>query len=668
MKLQSLFNIKAYLVESDAARYVVPPKLRAENPMIANPNPAGRGKEVKFMTAYNAGFGSGGTYDAATRALFKKAIIGHIKKHTDAEASGTRDQPTDATSTIRHGYAPDMLDRGREIQIPKDRPSMPFKTSDDDEYDLTNNPNVDIGHHRSVKYTQSYASHIDPTPYVYSPTDSVEGNLACAKSYALNVTPDLEYGPMQDASLQKTFAAMNEGTVSVLGPLGIRLTEIDIYDGLDEFGLTREKKANAIWRATNTISYRADLFVASSDSVIRENESIVAQQKDKRNQAIASFREEGHADAAVKASAIKQWSMSSGLTDPEDKMKSIAAHEAGHAVYYMCALQKHWVKALTDNNVSQIDALSISEYGGSSYTELFAETTAMIHMGRVKEVPDTILASYHTCIDIATEQRSKLVQTEEPQSSKQDRVRARWTRSMRTLAHLGGNSKTTNQILDNLNSVCSDPDVPKLINRSYVEDQMELVRRWINKPEPPSVSSEHADWERYALKDNTSLEKFVEFDKTWRKYCAGPHYTDDAKMVHESPLIDSHDLKRLNPHATKSHRDQLGTALTLDRVSPEEQSFALEVIQKSIIKNSGKDLYQLSVDDPRFFTSVQSSLKRLAAQSVNPFTKDYFTPEIAERLTFMNRTFDMFYNMAKDKYSPKTESMYRTFAKTIHNL
>jgi hypothetical protein len=77
--------------------------------------------------------------------------------------------------------------------------------------------------------------------------------------------------------------------------------------------------------------------------------------------------------------ACNKWTISSEADDP---LAVIAAHEANHAMYYQYNLRALWEQNLRlyvgDLMYHDVKCASVSEYGMSSITELFAEVGAAI--------------------------------------------------------------------------------------------------------------------------------------------------------------------------------------------------------------------------------------------------------------------------------------------------
>jgi len=92
--------------------------------------------------------------------------------------------------------------------------------------------------------------------------------------------------------------------------------------------------------------------------------------------------------------AISRYGVS---TDSSNPIKTVAAHEAGHAISKSNRFKVSFAAELEKNKVSKIDKLSLSEYAASDNDELFAEVTAAIYTGRKNIVPKNIQNAFSQC-------------------------------------------------------------------------------------------------------------------------------------------------------------------------------------------------------------------------------------------------------------------------------
>lgn len=98
----------------------------------------------------------------------------------------------------------------------------------------------------------------------------------------------------------------------------------------------------------------------------------------------------------AEAKAMKRWGAS---MDAEDHLFVVAAHEAGHALYYTrYEIERAWLQQIEALHITALDVSAVSRYARTNPSELFAEVTAMIADGRRREVPEKILRAYDAAV------------------------------------------------------------------------------------------------------------------------------------------------------------------------------------------------------------------------------------------------------------------------------
>jgi phage gp29-like protein len=119
-----------------------------------------------------------------------------------------------------------------------------------------------------------------------------------------------------------------------------------------------------------------------------------------------------------KQKAIKRWTFAEDTGSASGYRKAVAAHEAGHAIYYQgkvygssgdhvstafeSALAQQYGlsdtvnarRSLAGSDEFQVDQYRVSEYAATNTSELWAEVTAAKAVGMESEVPPQILAAY----------------------------------------------------------------------------------------------------------------------------------------------------------------------------------------------------------------------------------------------------------------------------------
>lgn len=97
------------------------------------------------------------------------------------------------------------------------------------------------------------------------------------------------------------------------------------------------------------------------------------------------------------------------MDDSRRPMFALAAHEAGHAIYYQSFAQSLWEarirKAIDAGSVTLRDRVTVSLYAKTNLSELWAEVTALVADGRSSEVPESILGIYRGVVEAVMEQR-----------------------------------------------------------------------------------------------------------------------------------------------------------------------------------------------------------------------------------------------------------------------
>ncbi|MCR8922652.1 hypothetical protein NO559_07710 [Dasania sp. GY-MA-18] len=93
-----------------------------------------------------------------------------------------------------------------------------------------------------------------------------------------------------------------------------------------------------------------------------------------------------------KLAAATRWSASSIADNP---VFAVAAHEAGHVLYYQGRnIPELWQRQLIAQGATDVDWFAVSEYGATNHSELFAEVTAFMAMGRENLLPASIVKAY----------------------------------------------------------------------------------------------------------------------------------------------------------------------------------------------------------------------------------------------------------------------------------
>ncbi len=99
--------------------------------------------------------------------------------------------------------------------------------------------------------------------------------------------------------------------------------------------------------------------------------------------------------ATLEAGANNKWVVSE--FDIAEELFSTAAHEAAHASYYQGGMHTPWTKFYRELDAKpwgRNTMFRVSEYAATNPQELFAETTALIAMGRQTDVPEVILKAW----------------------------------------------------------------------------------------------------------------------------------------------------------------------------------------------------------------------------------------------------------------------------------
>lgn len=99
-------------------------------------------------------------------------------------------------------------------------------------------------------------------------------------------------------------------------------------------------------------------------------------------------------DLLERAEATKRWAV---YTDPDitNPIEAITIHESGHAIFAQRELKERWLTEFA--NIPKIDQYRVSEYGASSYEELFTEGFTAMKMGI--EIPVTVRGAIERVLD-----------------------------------------------------------------------------------------------------------------------------------------------------------------------------------------------------------------------------------------------------------------------------
>jgi len=87
------------------------------------------------------------------------------------------------------------------------------------------------------------------------------------------------------------------------------------------------------------------------------------------------------ADIKAKLTRMRHTKRFTVLADADDFTYALQQHECWHAVYHHKAAENAFAAALKERGVTRMDWYKVSEWAGSSESELFAETGAAIHSG-----------------------------------------------------------------------------------------------------------------------------------------------------------------------------------------------------------------------------------------------------------------------------------------------
>ena len=670
MKLSYIIRLS----EARTAKYVVPAALRAENPMIKNPNPHGRGKEVKFMSAYNAAFGTAGSYDMETRGLFKKAVVNHIKlwekKKADpvskksapvakspakavakvpakktttasktAPATKLAAKTTPAKSTSKTGkYDRSIFNKGHTLVIPTKKPKYPIKMTHGD----------DVSHTTDIKTTMSGTSR-NREPFSYTHSSDPKTNAKFMLTYA----DDAPVAVFAKADMQEHVKAINEGMASVLGPLGMRLNKLTLHTS---------KTSNGQWTPNNEIKLNKKFLAPDSAVQVGEQKLQRMFRTEKRDRTLAHWKKAKSSPAIERnievLSTIKEFSCSSNYDTFLDRLRSVTCHEAGHALFYSGQLMDTWTDALEKNNASMVDAAAVSEYGSSSYTELFAETTAFIHMGRIKEVPDTILASYIECID-------KLEKDIEAGPGEEDpKVRGQAiAKSMKFAVLLGQyRAKDQNTVIDRMKAVLAAPGKIDIdpIEVKNIEHYMSKHRAFIDTP----IDRYSLESMTYSMKTAKARKGFKELDKLWNDTLGAQISASTSSGSSSAPLTKP-PVQRVIALA------KIGSTNTL------KQTDIIKDIEALMKSHTPAQLKQEGVDIKRLVSVIDNIEKN----SITLTNKDHFdmrnsTSETQRRAIFMSLVRDPEVKKRLAAFIPKfrkyigtiKESAYRAMARGMNNL
>ena len=154
------------------------------------------------------------------------------------------------------------------------------------------------------------------------------------------------------------------------------------------------------WQAQHTAKINAE--IARNQAIIKRHMDSIASGT-LRRQEIASKK--GLITRAqnniLELKATQRWTFTSHSA-VSDTVNNLISHEYGHVIYYRAdryGLDTPFRNALTRNNVTRIERLSVSEYGASSPTELFAEVTSAIAGGQKDTIPPNILKAYYEIVN-----------------------------------------------------------------------------------------------------------------------------------------------------------------------------------------------------------------------------------------------------------------------------
>jgi SPP1 gp7 family putative phage head morphogenesis protein len=214
------------------------------------------------------------------------------------------------------------------------------------------------------------------------------------------------------AKLQDIFAGLH----STLSPVGVRVNRVGFVakrgSSIAQFERrTLVSRVSGERKKITQISYRKTAIkqnqTKSQEATRRAFEAqklrtIATQERVLRNATVAQHRALAEHRRAA-AGVSKRWSVDS--VEGVGRLETVSAHEASHAVYFdNPATDKLWKAALKESDVSgsgvgmyrqtHLDWFRVSEYGASSFSELWAEVGALVHTGRWSEVPEGILKAY----------------------------------------------------------------------------------------------------------------------------------------------------------------------------------------------------------------------------------------------------------------------------------
>ena len=218
--------------------------------------------------------------------------------------------------------------------------------------------------------------------------------------------------------LQDIFAGLH----TTLSPHGLRVNQIGFIQsrsrrrGVAMFRRQDETVDGVVVRTRTSILYRKSAIregqIKSQEETRRgfEKQKIrtIAKQEARRLSGDVVGTREAHRIRAAHVS--KRWTVDTSVG--ANRLETISAHEASHAVYYSAESYRKnfignlWESALKDMGVgrekiwheSPVDWFRVSEYGASSFSELWAETGALVNTGRAGEVPVKILQAYEKVI------------------------------------------------------------------------------------------------------------------------------------------------------------------------------------------------------------------------------------------------------------------------------